>query len=402
MLAKSRNFWLEIVGFHFARKSGTGQSRGSVGWVGALHQALSTKLSLSPGILHQFLWPLLFAIGYQLLAIGYSQTLTVLTHDSFALDKKLIAQFEQQSGIRLKFLKGGDAGEMLNKAILSKSAPIADVIYGFDNTMLSRALESGILERYYSPELKNLLIETRLDASGRAIPVDFGFVALNYDKAYFKDKPLPQSFADLAKPEFAKLLVVETPATSSPGLAFLISTVMAFGEDRYLGFWADLKKNGVRVANGWSEAYYTHFTRAGGDRPLVVSYSSSPAAELFYSEAEPKPTEPPTANLLLPKSAFAQVEFVGILKGTKQPAAAKRFVDWLVSKPAQENIPTQMWVWPAHRDAALPAVFKWAQRPTEPVRPSAQQMAQNQARWVKEWTQVVVQGQSAEAVIGRR
>lgn len=346
---------------------------------------------------------LVLAVGSPLLAISLAQTtLTVLTHDSWALDKKLIAQFEQQNAIKLKFLKGGDAGAMVNKAILSKGAPIADVIYGFDNTLLSRILQAGILERYVSPQIKNLRAELLLDQTGFALPVDYGYVALNYDKAALKGKALPQSFADLAQPDFAKQLVVQNPATSSPGLAFLLATVAAFGEEGYLGFWENLRKNGVRVASGWSEAYYTHFTRAGGDRPLVVSYATSPAAELFYSEAKPKPSEPPTGNLLFPKSAFMQVEFVGILKGNKNAAAARKFVDWLLSKPAQESIPTQMWVYPALREAALPEVFKFVGVPAEPARLAPGAIAQNRERWIKEWTQVVLQGQSADRVKARR
>ncbi|MDW8426085.1 MAG: thiamine ABC transporter substrate-binding protein [Meiothermus sp.] len=351
--------------------------------------------------MHPVRW--LFGLLFLLASLALAQpTLTVLTHDSFNLDKQLLALFERQSGIRLRFLKGGDAGEMLNKAILSKGAPIADVIYGFDNTLLSRALQADILQPYRSPELASLRPDLLLDQTFRASPVDFGYVALNYDRDYFKGKPLPERFADLASPEFARLLVVQNPASSSPGLAFLLATVAAFGEEGYLGFWENLRQNGVRVVSGWSDAYYTHFTRAGGDRPLVVSYSTSPAAELYYSEAKPKPAEPPTANLFLPRSSFFQVEYVGILKGTRNLRAAQRFVDWLLSRPAQENIPTQMWVYPARRDARLPEVFRFAEVPAEPARLSPQQIAQNRERWIREWTQVVVQGQSAEAVKARR
>ncbi|MCS7069008.1 MAG: thiamine ABC transporter substrate-binding protein [Meiothermus sp.] len=351
--------------------------------------------------MHPVRW--LFGLLFLLASLALAQpTLTVLTHDSFNLDKQLLALFERQSGIRLRFLKGGDAGEMLNKAILSKGAPIADVIYGFDNTLLSRALQADILQPYRSPELASLRPDLLLDQTFRASPVDFGYVALNYDRDYFKGKPLSERFADLASPEFARLLVVQNPASSSPGLAFLLATVAAFGEEGYLGFWENLRQNGVRVVSGWSDAYYTHFTRAGGDRPLVVSYSTSPAAELYYSEAKPKPAEPPTANLFLPRSSFFQVEYVGILKGTRNLRAAQRFVDWLLSRPAQENIPTQMWVYPARRDARLPEVFRFAEVPAEPARLSPQQIAQNRERWIREWTQVVVQGQSAEAVKARR
>ncbi len=350
------------------------------------------------------IWVLLLAISYWLSAISFAQntTLTVLTHDSWALDKGLIAQFEAQSGIKLKFLKGGDAGVMLNKAILSKGAPIADVIYGFDNTLLSLALESDILEPYRSPNLKNLRSDLLLDQTFRATPVDFGYVALNYDRDSFKNQPLPKAFADLASPDFAKLLVLENPATSSPGLAFLLSTVAAFGEAGYLGFWENLRKNRARVVNGWNDAYYTHFSRAKGDRPIVVSYATSPAAELFYSETKPKPSEPPTANLFLSKSSFLQLEFVGILKGSKNVGAAQKFIDWLVAKAAQENIPTQMWVYPALQNAALPEVFRFAQVPTDPAKMSPQMIAKNRTRWIREWTLVVLQGQSADSVKSRR
>lgn len=249
-----------------------------------------------------------------LLAFGFAQEITVLTHSSFSLDKGLIARFERETGLKLRFLKGGDAGETLNRAILTKGAPIADVIYGFDNTFLSRALEADILLPYRSPEIQNLKATLLLDPTFRALPVDYGWVSLNYDRAYFKDRPLPKTPQDLTRPEFARLLVVQNPATSSPGLAFLMATVARFGEDGYLDFWAKLRDGGVRVAKGWSEAYYTHFTLYKGDRPLVVSYTTSPAAEVYYSEG--KYQEPPTGNLF-PELAFFQVEFVGILKGTK-------------------------------------------------------------------------------------
>ena len=330
----------------------------------------------------------LLALG---LSLGQAEELRVLTHSSFALSKALIQKFERETGIKLRFIEGGDAGETLNKAILTKDAPIADVLFGVDNTFLSRALEAGIFEPYASPEVRNLRSETILDPTLHAIPVDYGYVALNYDKDYFKDQPLPTTFAELADPKFARLLVVENPATSSPGLAFLLATISAFGEDGYLEFWARLRDGGVRVAKGWSEAYFAAFTRYGGDRPLVVSYTTSPAAEVFFSEGKYK--EPPTGNLLFPKSSFFQVEFVGILKGTKHRKAAERFVDWLLSKEVQEDIPLNMWVFPARRDARLPEVFRFAEVPTQPAKLAPDAIARNRERWIRAWTAVVLKGQ---------
>lgn len=329
------------------------------------------------------------------LGVAQAQTLRVLAHDSFSLDKNLVAAFERQNNLKLQIIKGGDAGEMVNKAILSRRAPIADVIFGFDNATLLKVLEADLLEPYASPALAEVRPELKLDATFRATPVDYGFVNLNFHRASLANQALPERLADLAKPEFAKMLVVSNPATSSPGLAFLIATIQAFGEDRYLGFWADLRKNGLRVERGWSEAYYTAFSQNGGDRPLVLSYSTSPAAEFFFAEG--KLPEPPTGNLLL-SNAFRQIEFVGIVKGTPNRAAARKFVDWLLSPAVQQSIPTQMWVFPARANTPLPEVFRFV--PTVRLEPRffPRLSAANIDRWIAEWTQVVLQGQDPQTL----
>ena len=186
------------------------------------------------------------------------QTLTVMTHDSFAATDTLIKSFEQANNARLTFIKGGDAGAVLNKAILSKPAPLADVLYGVDNTFLSRALGADIYESYDSPALKKIPAEFQLDPTQRALPVDYGDVCINYDKGYFSahQLPVPTSLEELTRPEYKGLLVTENPATSSPGLAFLLATIKHFGEPDYLGYWKDLRQNGLQVVDGWETAYY--------------------------------------------------------------------------------------------------------------------------------------------------
>ena len=179
------------------------------------------------------------------------QTITIMTHDSFAISEEVIKAFEAENNAKVSFIQSGDAGSMLNQAILTKDAPIADVIFGVDNTFLSRALEADIFETYQSPALSDIADEFKLDPSNRALPVDYGDVCINYDKAYFTENNLavPQSFEDLAKPEYKSLLVMENPATSSPGLAFLLATRAHFGDD-YLDYWKTLKENGVVVVDG--------------------------------------------------------------------------------------------------------------------------------------------------------
>ena len=211
------------------------------------------------------------------------QTLTVMTHELVCRHGYRGPGFEQANNAKVTFIKSGDAGAMLNKAILSKDSPLADVLYGVDNTFLSRALAADIYEPYDSPALKDIPSEFQLDATNRALPVDYGDVCINYDKAYFAkhNLPVPQTLEDLTDPQYKNMLVTENPATSSPGLVFLLATIKHFGDPGYLDYWKNLRQNGLVVVDGWETAYYTNFSGSTGKgpQPMVVSYGTSPAAK---------------------------------------------------------------------------------------------------------------------------
>lgn len=315
-----------------------------------------------------------------------------MTHDSFAISEEVVKSFEEANNAKVVFLQSGDAGAMLNKAILTKDAPLADVLYGVDNTFLSRALEADIFEPYNSSALQEIPDDFKLDGSNRALPVDYGDVCVNYDKKYFADNNLavPQSLEDLTKPEYKGLLVAENPATSSTGLAFLLATIAHYG-DSFTEYWQALKDNGVVVVDGWETAYYTDFSGSSGHgpQPMVVSYGTSPAAEVIFAE---KPLDDaPTASILGPDTCFRQIEFVGILKGNKNRVLAEKFVDFMLSTHFQEDMPLQMFVYPVNPNAALPDEFvKYAQAPEQTATLSPEQIAANREQWIQAWTDVVL------------
>jgi thiamine transport system substrate-binding protein len=318
-------------------------------------------------------------------------TLTVMTHDSFEISEEVLAAFETAHDVKVVFLKAGDTGTAVNKAALSVGAPLADVFYGVDNTFLSRALDEGIFEVYDSPMLAGIPDEFKLDDQNRALPVDYGDVCLNYDKAYFEDNNLapPADLADLLKPEFADLLVVQNPATSSPGLAFLFATIGEFGTDGYLDYWQGLADNGVKVVNDWETAYYTEFSRWGGAYPIVVSYGSSPPFEVLYAEDEM--TEPPTGVVTGGGSCFRQIEFVGILAGTEQRELAEAWVDFMLSTTFQEDLPWQMYVFPVNPDAQLDQTFTdYLAVPDTPVILDPADIAAHREEWIQAWTELVL------------
>ena len=319
--------------------------------------------------------------------------LRVMTHDSFSLSETVVREFEAENNVTLEFIKSGDSGSLLNRAILTKSAPQADILFGVDSTFLSRALNEGIFEAYTSPMLADIPTEFKLDPENRALPVDYGDVCINYDKAYFdqNDLQLPDSLGALTDPAYKDLLAVENPATSSPGMAFLLATVAEFGEDGYLSYWETLKANGLVIVNDWETAYYTNFSASSGrgPQPMVVSYSSSPAAEVVY--AETVLTESPTASLVDPGMCFRQVEFIGILAGTKNRALAESFIDAMLDVPIQEDIPLQMFVYPVNSRAALPQVFvENSQIPQAPSMLAPDWIDENRDRILQAWTDTIL------------
>ncbi|GGT39994.1 thiamine ABC transporter substrate-binding protein [Streptomyces kurssanovii] len=324
------------------------------------------------------------------------KTVTLVSHDSFAASDAVLKEFTARTGYTVKVLKSGDAGTALNKEILTKGSPQGDVFFGVDNTLLSRALDNDLFTPYEAKGLDQVAQEVRLDAGKhRVTPVDTGDICVNYDKKFFADKKLapPRTFADLAKPEYKNMLVVENAATSSPGLGFLLGSIGEYGESGWQGYWKKLKDNGVKVVDGWEQAYNEEFSGSAGgkkakaDRPLVVSYASSPPVEVLYSD--PQPAEAPTG--VATGTCFRQIEFAGLLTGAKNEAGGKALLDFMISKKFQEDMPLTMFVNPVVKDAKLPELFtKHGAVVEKPETVAADTIAKNREQWVRSWSSLVV------------
>ena len=348
-------------------------------------------------ILRAFSISLLMLAGIFSASAQDENRLVLLTHDSFAMTEEVLEAFEEISGITLEILRSGDAGQMVNQAILSKNNPLGDLLYGVDNTFLSRALNAEIFAPYESPELSHVREEFMPDDSFRVTPIDFGDVCLNYDIGYFEERELalPASLGDLTREEYRGLLVAENPATSSPGLAFLLATIAEFGADgdyTYLDYWQELEANDLLVVDGWTDAYYGEFMVTGrdsGSRPMVVSYASSPPAEVYFSEDPDAGVI--TGAVVGDNMCFRQVEYVGILAGAANEEAARQFVDFMLSPAFQEELPLNMFVFPVRDDIELPEVFaEHAVIPENPafVEPAA--IEANREAWIQAWMEVML------------
>jgi thiamine transport system substrate-binding protein len=309
----------------------------------------------------------------------------LVTHESFHLPKKLVATFERESGIDLVTRAAGDAGTLTAKLSLTKDNPTGDVAFGVDNTFASRPLDEGVFATY-EPTLPAGADEFALEeGADRLTPIDTASVCVNVDSDWFEKRQVepPQTLADLTDPAYEGLFVTPGASTSSPGMAFFLATVAEYGDEGWQEYWTDLLANDAKVVDGWEDAYYGDFTQGGGkgERPIVVSYDSSPA----FTVADGRST---TAALL--DTCFRQVEYAGVLEGAANPAGAQAVIDWLLTDEVQSALPESMYVFPVSSSATIPDDWAtFAIQPTAPLSVSPADIAANREQWLSEWTDVV-------------
>lgn len=317
------------------------------------------------------------------------EPLVLVTHDSFALSEGILDQFTQETGIPVTVQSSGDAGQLVNTLVLTKDSPLGDVVFGIDNTFASRAVENGVLADYVSGDLTSAEDQYLLPAGQggeQLTPIDNGDVCVNVDHEWFAEKGLaePTTLDDLVKPAYKDLFVTEAANSSSPGLAFLLATIAKYGEDGWQDYWTKLIANGVKIDAGWSDAYYVDFSgpSSEGDRPIVVSYASSPPFEVAEGA-----TEAPTGALL--DTCFRQTEYAGVIAGTKNEAGAQKLVDFLFSTTVQNDIPESMYVYPVNAKATLPESFvKFAAIAENPFVVSPEDIDANREQWLTEWAAI--------------
>jgi thiamine transport system substrate-binding protein len=326
-----------------------------------------------------------------------AQRVVLMTHDSFAVSRETLDAFTAETGITVELLRAGDAGAALNRAALTRARPLADVLFGVDEGLLARARAAEVFEPYLSPALAEVAPAYRIVDDGLVTPIDVGFVTFNLDRGWFEGTgtPWPTSLDDLTDPRYGALTVVTDPATSSPGLALLLGTIGAWGEEAAFAWWAALRDAGVAVRAGWSDAYYGDFSRYGGDRPIVLSYASSPAAEVMFAEESVDPAAPPTVNLRCEPCSVRQVEMAGILAGTPRRAEAEQLLDFLLSERFQADVPTSMFVYPVRVGTPLPEEFDLYAEvpgPAELMPLPDDLRGETVDAWIERWTDTVLRG----------
>ncbi len=314
-----------------------------------------------------------------------SDSVVLVTYSGYVLPEKAAAAFTERTGLKIEVVATDDAGAALGRAILAAGDPEGDLFFGVDTTFLTQATDSGAFTR--TEPVLDALPAGVADPSGTLVPIDESTVCVNVDRSWFEanGRTPPTTFEQLADPSFAGLLVAEDPAASSPGLVFLSATVAKFG-DGAPAFWQRLLDNDVEIAGGWSDAYFSSYTVNGGDRPLVVSYASSPPAEVMDSDdpaAQPK-------SVVLEDTCTRQVEYAGVLDGAANPDGARELLAAMQSEDWQAALPASNYVFPVRPDVELPPAFaRFAVRPADPIELDPVEVGRHRDEWLDGWRDVM-------------
>jgi thiamine transport system substrate-binding protein len=321
-------------------------------------------------------------------ATATDKQVVVATHDSWAMSKAVLRRFTQQTGYTVKVEPNGDVGQLTNKLVLTKRSPIADLAYGIDNTFASRAVDEGILADYTPRDEPASAAAYALHdrtGAGRLTPIDYGDVCVNVDDGWFRrhGKTPPRTLDDLADPAYKDLFVTPGASSSSPGLAFLLATIARYG-DGWRDYWQRLMANGTKLTAGWEDAYEVDFTAGGGhgDRPIVLSYASSPPFTV------PKGGTRPTTSSLL-DTCFRQVEYAGVLKGARNVEGARAFLDFMTRQAFQRALPDNMYVYPVDSTVPLPPAWaRFAHTARHPFSVPAAEITRNRDTWLRQWSDI--------------
>ena len=348
-----------------------------------MNETRSVRQAAGRGALVPLAAALLFAVqaGGAAPQVEPEAELVIYAYDSFVSEwgpaPRVIPKFEQMHGVTAKVVSVGDAGQVLNRAILERDNPRADIVLGIDNNMLSRALEEGVLQPYRSPNIESVPDRLVFDPTHSVTPFDYGYFAFVYDSRVLEDPP--ESLEELTDPRFRRKIIVQDPRTSSPGLGLLLWTIAVYGEE-YLEYWSRLRPNLLTITDGWDTAYGM-FT--GGEAPMVLSYTTSPAYHLEYEQTERY------RALLFEEGNYLQIEGMGIVKGAPHPRLARKFIDFILSEAFQEEIPLTNWMYPVNPQVQTPDSFRLAPEPKRSLQLPAEEIRGNRDRWIKAWVKLV-------------
>ena len=310
---------------------------------------------------------------------GAQEPVLIYTYDVFPepLETAVVEHMADAHGVEVIFERFQETGGILSQLRREGDETPADVVIGLDNTYADEILNTELFA-FYRPEDLSLVDQSLLSDELPVVPFDYGHIMLNYDSEALDDPP--ETWEELTDERFRDSIILMDPRTASPGRNFLLFTVAYFGEDGFLDYWRRLSPNILTFTATWSEGYglYTQ-----GEAPIVLSYDTSPAYHIAFEETERY------RNLILSDSAYAQVEYAGLVAGSDRREDAGLVIDYLVSQEFQNQVPLNQFMYPINPNASLPEAFDETARASEIINLDVGRVAENFDEWLGAWEEIM-------------
>lgn len=254
------------------------------------------------------------------------ETLTIYT--SLYQDHAIAAieAFEKETGIQVNFTRLS-GGEILERIRLEQDDPKASIWFGGPVDTFIHAKQEKLLKPYKS-ENRKFIDERYKDDEGYWTGIYAGSLAIVSNRLWLQQKGLsvPQSWEDLLKPEFSGMVTMPNPTTSGTGYTILATLVQALGEDEAYSYLQQLEQQVVLRTTSGSTA-----GRLVGMRDMGVAVLFAHDAVKFFNEGFKE------IVISFPKEGTGyEIGAVAILNEAPELEKAKQFVDWTLTKYAQE------------------------------------------------------------------
>lgn len=237
-------------------------------------------------------------------------------------------EFEKLTGIRVNYVRMS-SGEALARIRAEKNNPQFDIWWGGPIDSFVAAKQEGLLEPYNSPNYANLLDQTKYkDAENYWVGIYVGSLGFCTNKNWLAAHPgvkAPTSWQDLLRPEFKGQIMVAHPSTSGTSYTALATILQIMGEEKG---WEYIKKYAAQVHS---------FTKSGAAPAKFVGQGEAAVGVVFSHDIvnEIENNKLPLELTFPEEGTGYEIGGMGLIKGGKNVANAKKWFDWAITPEAQ-------------------------------------------------------------------
>jgi iron(III) transport system substrate-binding protein len=249
--------------------------------------------------------------------------------------------FARQTGVKVSYFRAA-TGELINRVKAEQGAPQADILLGGDSGNHVSLAQAGALEAYVSKAVPAVPAYTRA-ADGAWTGFSVLTLGIGVNEQRFKEKypgkAYPQTWDDLNDPAYKGELIFTDPAASSTGYLFLQSQLQRLGAERGWDYFKRLTPLAAQLP------------ASGGAPPRLIGTGEYTVAVAYVHALQQYVAQGYPVKIIIPPKTVASFDALSVIKGGPNAANARRFIDFILSKEAQELFASLSYTIPVNPEA---------------------------------------------------